>query len=132
MLLDDLASDVLRAFGDLDGDPARESLRMDAAVSLAAVEALAGARPDLAQAVLEQPAAPALLHELAAGLLAVAQVTVAAANGMQVLVALRLDDGWWSTALVDDDVLLDPVGEDELVSWLAAALTSALTAGASS
>jgi hypothetical protein len=128
MLVDDLVADVLRGFGDLDAATDREPLRLDAAVSLAAVKALADRRPDLAQAVLGQPAVPAL-RELAAGLRAVAQVSVTGAAGARVLVALRLPDGWWTAALSDEDVALRPVGEDELVTDIATALAGAITSG---
>jgi hypothetical protein len=130
MVVDDLVEDILRGFGDLGGAPDREPLQLDAAVSLATVRALADERPDLAQAVLEQPAVPPTLRELAAGLLAVAEVAVAGSGGTEVLTAMRLADGWWTAALTGEDVVLDPVGEDELTRMIAQALAGAITATA--
>jgi hypothetical protein len=129
MLVDDLVEDVLRGFGDLGGAPDREPLLLDAAVSLAAVKALADRRPDLAQAVLEQPAVPAPLRELAAGLQTVAQVAVTGPAGTRVLVALRLPDGWWTAALSQAEVALRPVGEDEAATEIATAVAGAITSG---
>jgi hypothetical protein len=130
MLVDDLVADVLRGFGDLDAEPGREPLQLDAAASLAAVEALAGQRADLAQAVLEQPVLPAPLSALAGGLLAVAQVAVSGAGGTEVLVAMRLPDGWWTAGLADEeDVLLTPVGEDDLATQIATAIAGAVRSG---
>lgn len=126
MLLDDVASEVVRGFGDLDDQPDREPLQLDAAVSLAAVHALAGKRADLACAVLDRATVPAPLAELAAGLEAVARVDVGDRSGARVLIALRLDDGWWTAGLSGEDVVLRPVGEGELVTEIASALTSAL------
>lgn len=130
LLIDDLAADVLRGFGDLAGEPGRAPLRLDAAISLAAVHALADERPDVARAVLRAAELPAPLQQLAAGLRAVARVDVAGADAIRVQLAVRLADGWWTVALERDDVLLQPVGEDELVIAIASALAGALTAGA--
>ncbi len=126
MLVDDLATEVLRGFGDLAGEPDREPLVMDAAVSLAAVRALAEEHLDLAKAVLGTPAVPPPLRSLAAGLRAVAQVGVGGASGVRVLVALQLDDGWWRAGLDDENVVLQPVDEDDLVTDLAGALALAM------
>lgn len=132
MLVDDLVDDVLRGFGELGGGPGREPLRLDAAASLAAVEALAGGREDLARAVLDTPAVPAPVSELAAGLRAVAQVSVSGAAGTAVLVALRLQDGWWTVEPDGEDVLLTPAGADELATAIATAIAGALRAVAAS
>jgi len=127
MLSDDVVAEVLRGFGDLSGDPAREPLQLDAAVSLAAVHALADNREDLAQAMLERPTVPHPLRELADGLRAFARVEVADRSKARVLLALRLDDGWWMLGLDGEDVLLRPVVEDDLVVELVTALTGAMT-----
>jgi hypothetical protein len=130
MLVDDLVADVLRGFGDLGGAAGREPLALDAAMSLAVVDALADGRADLARALLERPALPAPLEQLADGLQAVAQVAVAGPTGAQVLVAMRLADGWWTAAIAEQDVQLIPVAEDDLVTEIAAALTTALWSAA--
>lgn len=126
MLIDDVATEVLRGFGDLGGEPDREPLQLDAAVSVAAVHALGDHHSDLARAVLGRPAVPAPLRALADGLQVVAQIAVAGDSGTRVLVALRTADGWWTVGMSDEDVVLRPVGEDELVTDIASALAVAL------
>jgi hypothetical protein len=132
LLIDDVAKEVVRGFADIGGAPDGAPVRLDAAVSLAAVYALADGRIDLARAVLGRPEVPQPLTDLAAGLQAVARVEIASAVGTRILVALQVGDGWWTIGLSGEDVLLRPVGEPELVSEIAAGLVGALMSGAAS
>lgn len=126
MLVDDVATEVVSGFGDLNGEPGRLPLRLDAATSLAAVRALGNRRTDLAQAALGAAEIPPPLQELAKGLRSFARVDVASPVAARVLLALLTGDGWWSLDMSGEDVVMRPAGEDELVTMIANSLLGAL------
>lgn len=140
MLLDDLAADVARTFGELAPIGHRPAARLDAAASLAVVRALQEDRPEAAAVAAAVAAAgaadpaddevPAALTAIADGLRAVARVELAGGGRRFGLMAVDTELGWWQAHLTGEDVVLRPLDEDVLVTRLAAALTSVLVGGA--
>jgi hypothetical protein len=126
MLAEDLVPEVLGVLGDLSGPAGRTAVEMDAATSVAAVSALQNGRDDLAQAIAPDEQAAPVLRALAHGLQSIAIVEVAGADQVQMLVAMRTGYGWWRLDLSGSDVLLAPVGEQELSTDATLAVAAAL------
>ena len=144
LLLDDLAAEVARAFGELPPIGDRRPARLDAAASLAVVRALREQRPEAAASVAaagtpagdsaaagtEAGEVPGALTAVAGGMRAVARVDLAGAGRHLALVAVDTDQGWWQVHAAGEDVVLRPLDADTLVTRLAAALTAVLAGGA--
>lgn len=104
-----------------EGRSGREVLRLEAATAVAAAQALAGGRPDLAAALAGPSVPPALGPVTGAG-----RLEVAGPDGCLLLLALRTPDGWRSARLGGDDLVLRPLDPDVLVTDLAGALGAGL------
>jgi hypothetical protein len=120
-----LVPDVLDVLGDFGGAAGREAVELGAAEAAAMARALADGRAGLAEAVAGGPV-PGVVAQLAGGLRAIAQVSVAAAGGVHVVVLVRTDDGWWHAAGGLERLVLEPVDADALATLLAGEVAAAL------
>ena len=131
LLLDDLASDVVRALGDLPLAPGRKTARLDAAASMGVVRAVQEGRADAAAALAAvggAPGVPEALVSVASGITAVARVELRGAGRRFGLLLLETAAGWWSVHTSGEDVVLQPVDAAAVVTQVAGALTAVLTA----